>query len=202
MKKFVIRFSLLSLIVVLIGLCFIPLMKDTKYGLDLQGGFEVLYEVSPLEGNKLTPEMLSATYKTISRRIDVLGVTEPDIIIEGDSRIRVKLAGIKNREEARNILSRAATLSFRDTSDNLLMTSSVLKVGNVKTNYQEGRPVVALPISDVDKFHEVTSYVSKMKDNRIVMWLDFVEGEDSVVSEQKNCGSLSSSKCLSAAYVS
>lgn len=202
MKKFVIRFSLLSLIVVLIGLCFIPLMKDTKYGLDLQGGFEVLYEVSPLEGNKLTPEMLSATYKTISRRIDVLGVTEPDIIIEGDSRIRVKLAGIRNREEARNILSRAATLSFRDTSDNLLMTSSVLKVGNVKTNYQEGKPVVALPISDVDKFHEVTSNVSKMKDNRIVIWLDFVEGEDSFVSEQKNCGSLSSSKCLSAAYVS
>jgi SecD/SecF fusion protein len=147
--------------------------------------------------------MLSSTYKIISRRIDVLGVSEPDIIIEGDSRIRVRLAGIKNREEARDILSRAASLSFRDTSDNLLMTSSVLKAGNVKVAADDkGSPAVALPISDVDKFYNVTDQVSKMNDNRIVIWLDFEEGKDSFAAEQNKCGSLSNSKCLSAATVS
>ena len=104
MKKVIIRFSLLLALVGIMILCFIPLMNDINYGLDLQGGFEVLYEVSPLEGEKLTKDMLTATYKTISKRIDVLGVSEPDIIIEGDSRIRVKLAGITNREEARDVL--------------------------------------------------------------------------------------------------
>ena len=77
MKKFIIRFSLLLGVIGIILLFFIPLMKDIKYGLDLQGGFEVLYEVSPLEGDNLTRDMLTATYKTISKRIDVLGVMEP-----------------------------------------------------------------------------------------------------------------------------
>ncbi len=203
MKKFIIRFSLLLAAIALICVAFIPLMKDTKYGLDLQGGFEVLYEVAPLEGKKLTTDMLSVTYKTISRRIDVLGVTEPDIIIEGDNRIRVKLAGIKNREQARDILSRAATLTFRDTKDNLLMTSTVLKGGSAKlTADKKGNPAVMLPISDVEKFYGVTNKVKDMSDNRIVIWLDFEEGEDSFATEQNKCGSLSNSKCLSAAYVS
>ena len=175
-------------------------MKDIKYGLDLQGGFEVLYEVSPLEGDSLTRDMLTATYKTISKRIDVLGVMEPDIIIEGDNRIRVRLAGVTNREEARDVLSKAASLSFRDTKDNLLMTSSVLKAGSVKTTADDrGTPAVLLPIKDVDKFYNVTNKVKDYEDNRIVIWLDFEEGIDSFVNEESNCGSLSSSKCLSAA---
>ena len=203
MKKFIIRFSLLLGVIGIILLFFIPLMKDIKYGLDLQGGFEVLYEVSPLEGDNLTRDMLTATYKTISKRIDVLGVMEPDIIIEGDSRIRVRLAGVTNREEARDVLSKAASLSFRDTKDNLLMTSSVLKAGSVKTTADDrGTPAVLLPIKDVDKFYNVTNKVKDYEDNRIVIWLDFEEGIDSFVNEESNCGSLSSSKCLSAATVS
>ncbi|HHT38647.1 MAG TPA: protein translocase subunit SecD [Mollicutes bacterium] len=203
MKKVIIRFSLLLALVGIMILCFIPLMNDINYGLDLQGGFEVLYEVSPLEGEKLTKDMLTATYKTISKRIDVLGVSEPDIIIEGDSRIRVKLAGITNREEARDVLSKAASLSFRDTNDNLLMTSSVLKGGGVKLTADErGAPAVLLPIKDVDKFYEVTNKVKDYDDNRIVIWIDYIEGEDTFVKEEANCGSLSASKCLSAATVS
>ena len=42
MKKFIIRFSLLLGVIGILLLFFIPLMKDIKYGLDLQGGFEVL----------------------------------------------------------------------------------------------------------------------------------------------------------------
>lgn len=171
MKKFIIRFSLLLGVIGIILLFFIPLMKDIKYGLDLQGGFEVLYEVSPLEGDNLTRDMLTATYKTISKRIDVLGVMEPDIIIEGDSRIRVRLAGVTNREEARDVLSKAASLSFRDTKDNLLMTSSVLKAGSVKTTADDrGTPAVLLPIKDVDKFYNVTNKVKDYEDNRIVIF--------------------------------
>ncbi len=202
MKKFVVRFGVLLGVIAIMLACFFPLMNNTKYGLDLQGGFEVLYEVTPLEGDKLSSDMLSATYKTISRRIDVLGVSEPDIIIEGSSRIRVKLAGVTNKEEAREVLSKAATLTFRDTNDNLLMTSSVLKAGNVKVSSDEkGKPAVSLSISDVDKFYSVTDSISKMQDNRIVIWLDFVEGQDSFAAEQYKCG-FNDSRCLSAATVS
>ena len=60
---------------------------------------------------------MQATYKTLSKRIDSLGVSEPEIILEGNNKIRVKLAGVKNEEEARKQLSTVATLSFRDVND-------------------------------------------------------------------------------------
>lgn len=116
-----------------------PLINETNFGLDLQGGFEVLYEVEPLkEDEELTQDMLYSTYQAILKRIDILGVSEPEITIEGDNRIRVKLAGITNAEDARDTISSTATLSFRDYSDNLLMTSDVL--GGEATQYLHDKP--------------------------------------------------------------
>ena len=178
----------------------IPTLKNINFGLDLQGGFEVLYQVSSLDGSDMTKEKITATYKTISKRIDTLGVSEPNIVVEGDNRIRVELAGVTNIDEARNTLSKVASLSFRDTSDNLLMNSDVISGAKVGSD-QSGRPAVALSVKDKDKFFEVTKNVSGMTDNRIVIWLDY-ESDDSFKVEEQNCGSLTSSKCLSVAYVS
>ena len=180
-----------------------PLLDKINYGLDLQGGFEVLYKVSPIDKkSKLDSDMLYNTYKSLLKRIDILGVSEPEITIGGDNQIRVKLAGVKNKEEAREVLSSTASLTFRDTSNHLLMTSSVLG-GNAKVSSdQNGKPAVSLSIKDKDKFYEVTSKVSKMSNNLIVIWLDYDEEKDSYSSEKEKCGSLSDSHCLSAATVS
>lgn len=179
-----------------------PLFNNLNYGLDLQGGFEVLYEVSPLEeGQELDSDMVYNTYKAILKRIDILGVSEPEITIEGENHIRIRLAGVKNVEEARETISSTAVLSFRDSSDNLLMTSSVLG-GNAKvTTDQYGKPAVSLSIKDKDTFYEVTNKVKDMTNNVIVIWLDYDVNEDSYLKEKDNCGSLSNSKCLSAATV-
>ena len=180
-----------------------PLLDKIHYGLDLQGGFEVLYKVSPIDKkNKIDSDMLYNTYKSLLKRIDILGVSEPEITIEGDDQIRVKLAGVTNKEEAREVLSSTASLTFRDTSNHLLMTSEVLG-GNAKVSTdQNGKPAVSLSIKDKDKFYEVTSKVSKMSNNLIVIWLDYDEEKDSYSSEKEKCGSLSDSHCLSAATVS
>jgi len=188
-------------VIAIIG-AIIPIFKSINFGLDLQGGFEVLYKLESLEGDKVTSDMANATYKTLSRRVDVLGVSEPEIVIEGTDKIRVKLAGVKNPDEAREILGKAANLTFRDTSDNLLMNSSVLKSGGAKTGRDEnGLPVVSLSVKDKDKFYEQTLKVSQREDNRIVIWLDFDEEKDSFSAEQRNCGN-GTSNCLSAATVS
>ena len=43
---------------------FSPLLDNINYGLDLQGGFEVLYEISPLDDkSKLDSDMLYNTYQ-------------------------------------------------------------------------------------------------------------------------------------------
>ncbi len=203
-KKVVLTTVFLCLVVV--GICFlcVPLFKNLKFGLDLQGGFEVLYKVESIDGSKMTSDKMTATYKTLSKRIDSLGVSEPEIILEGTDRIRVKLAGVTDPEEARSQLSTVATLTFRDVNDKLLMTSDVLEAGKAKVGQDEsGNPAVALTVKDKDKFYEVTKAVSEYEDgeNVIVIWLDFNQLSDSYADDGALCGT-SGSSCLSAATVS
>ena len=204
-KKRVITSSIILLLLVVgIGFLFVPLFKGLKFGLDLQGGFEILYKAESIDGSKMNSEKLTATYKTLSKRIDSLGVSEPEIIVEGNDRIRVKLAGVKNPEEARSQLSTVATLSFRDVDDNLLMTSDVLTAGHAKIGQdQQGNPAVSLSVKDKDKFFEVTKAISEKEQgkNLIVIWLDYNELTDSYSKEGNLCGT-SGSNCLSAATVS
>ena len=192
----------LVIFVAMLCLLCIPLFRDLKFGLDLQGGFEILYKVESIDGSRMTHDKVMATYKTLSKRIDSLGVMEPEIIIEGNDQIRVKLAGVTNPEEARKQLSTVATLSFRDTDDNLLMTSDVLESGGAKVSQdQSGKPAVALSVKDKDEFYKVTNKVKDYDQNMIVIWLDYNEEEDSFASESSMCGT-EKSNCLSAATVS
>lgn len=201
-KQMIGKLLWIFIITALISAFFNPLFQDLKFGLDLQGGFEILYQVSPIDGSKMTKEKLNATYKSMVKRIDSLGVSEPEIILEGNDKIRVKLAGVTNQEEARSKLSTVANLTFRDSNDNLLMTSDVLKAGGAKVSQdQSGKPAVALSIRDKDTFYKVTNKVKDMSNNTIVIWLDFDESKDSYSSESSSCGT-SDSNCLSAARVS
>ena len=205
-KKSSIIITTFLFIVIIVGVCFLfkPLFGGLKFGLDLQGGFEILYKAESIDGSKMSRDKLVATYKTLSKRIDSLGVSEPEITIEGNDKIRVKLAGVKDPEQAREQLSTVATLSFRDVNDNLLMTSDVLSSGGAKIGQDAaGNPAVALSVKDKDTFYDVTNRVSKMGTNKnlIVIWLDYAEGEDSYAKEGNQCGT-SESNCLSAATVS
>ncbi|MDD3821914.1 MAG: protein translocase subunit SecF [Bacilli bacterium] len=195
---------IIAIVLTTVLLSFKPVFNRLTFGLDLKGGFEILYEVSSVDGEPLTKNMVNNTYRVLMKRIDTLGVAEPNLTIEGDYNfIRVQLAGT-TREEAGE-LGRPFTLTFRDTNDNLLMTSQILKAGGAsRAQDKTGRPAVALAIRDNDKFYEVTNRIKDYPDNRIVIWLDFEEGIDSFQKEQYNCGELDDlkgSKCLSAASV-
>lgn len=200
--KTIITTVVLTLLVVIVGLLFIPLFNNLKFGLDLQGGFEILYKVESIDGSEMNKDKLMATYKTLSKRIDSLGVSEPEIILEGNDKVRVKLAGVTDPEQARTQLSTVATLSFRDVDDNLLMSSDVLKAGGAKISQDSsGNPAVLLSVKDKDKFYEVTNAVKDYDRNMIVIWLDYNEMTDSFEKEGSMCGT-SESNCLSAASVS
>lgn len=182
-------------------------LDNITKGLDLAGGFEILYQITPSEkGKKITTAEVNDTYRTMLRRIDKLGVSEPELTIEGKDKIRVKLAGVSDIESARDYITVAGELSFRDSNDKKLMDKSVLSSGTaakVSTD-EQGRPAIALNIKDKDLFYEVTTQISQSDDKLIVIWLDFVEGEDSYKTVGK-CGEftdLNDAKCLSAATVS
>lgn len=203
-KKMLKNIFILILLLGVAAMLSIPILKDIKFGLDLKGGFEVLYQVETIDGSTLTSDVVNNTSKTLIKRIDVLGVTEPSITIEGNDKIRVQLAGVTNPDEARRVLGKAASLSFRDTEDNLLMTSSVLKAGGARVSTDNyGNPAVSLSVSDNETFYKVTKALSQSEDKTMVIWLDFEEGTDSYSNTYtgKLCGT-TSSNCLSAATVS
>ena len=200
-------------------------IKNLNYGLDLQGGFEVLYEVDSIDGKKVTTDMINSTYKIINKRINSLGVSEPLISIEGNN-IRVTLAGVNNIDDARKTISTTAALTFRTIDGELLMTSDVLdsnKISVDSSNVSSGYKI-AMGIKDTDTFFEQSEKVSKMEKNYIVIWLDYedeykleltangygyytnelVVDKNGKEKEEKvfhACGDLQNSNCLSAATV-
>lgn len=162
------------------------IVKGINLGLDLQGGFEVLYEVQPAkEGQKITESVVADTADALDKRINALGVNEPSIQVEEGNRIRVQLAGVKDQDEARSMLSTQANLSFRDVNDQLMMDGSDLVEGGASQSYTEtGQPNVAVKLKDKDKFKEVTEKIVAMApNNQLVIWLDFEEGVDSFQKE-------------------
>jgi len=177
-------------------------LKDVKLGLDLQGGFEVLYEVQPLkEGQKITQDVVADTTTALTNRIDQFGVSEPSIQVEGENRIRVQLAGIDDQSSARELLSSTANLTFRDVNDNLLLDGTDLKEGGAAASFdQQNRPIVTLTLKDASKFAEVTKNIAAMGpgQNLMVVWLDFEEGVDSYAAEAQK----PEPKFVSAAQVS
>jgi SecD/SecF fusion protein len=161
------------------------IVNNIKLGLDLQGGFEVLYEVEPAKkGQKIDKEVLASTAEALDRRINVLGVSEPSIQIEGTNRIRVQLAGVTDQNEAREILSTQANLSFRDANDRLMMDGTDLKQGGAKQTFDEtGAPSVSLTLKDANKFRKVSEEIMNTTPNVLVIWMDFEEGKDSFKTE-------------------
>ena len=74
------------------------------------------------DGQTITEEVVSDTASALTRRVDVIGVSEPKIQIESGNRIRVQLAGVEDQESARELLSTQANLTFRDADDKLFLT--------------------------------------------------------------------------------
>ncbi|WP_280768610.1 protein translocase subunit SecD [Salipaludibacillus daqingensis] len=157
--------------------------EDISLGLDLQGGFEVLYEVEPVDGeSEINRELLTDTVSALNARIDVLGVSEPNITIEGDDRIRVQLAGVTDQQSARELLSTEARLSFRDVNDEVMMDGSDLVEGGARQSFDPdtNQPNVTVQVDDATLFGEITRDLldrSAQGENILAIWLDYDEGD-------------------------
>ncbi len=187
--------------VLIVGVILPSVLKRTKLGLDLQGGIEIVYRVEPFEGEQLDQDLMDSVIESMNKRINSFGISETVINQEGDSLIRIQVPGVEDQSAAREYIGSTAVLSFRDTQDNLLMTSDVLVPGKAKTDIDEfGRNQVVLQISDNTTFGDVTQMLASSSNSQMMIWLDFDESEDSFVTEGNLCGT-SESNCISAASV-
>ena len=194
-------FVVIAMLAVLVVSTFGVIKNHLNLGLDLKGGFEILYQVDPLNDGDTVD--MNAVVNSISKRVNVLGVSEPSITVEGNDRIRVQLAGVTDQESAREMLGTTANLTFRDVDDNELADASILAQGGASLGYQDGKPVVSLKIADADKFADITSQIAAKTngENIMVIWLDYQDG-DSYKAEAEKQAQGEEPKYISAATVS
>lgn len=143
----------------LVGVTSPALLDRIKLGLDLKGGFEILYVATPIEeGGVLTKESLHETAKSLEKRVDKEGVAEPEITTEGKDRIRVRLAGVTDEQKVRDKLKEPAALTFKGPDGKVEMDGRDFVPGGAKVQYQNGtQPIVEIKLKDASKFKDITT---------------------------------------------
>src|SRR6478609_994258 len=92
------RNSMILLVVaILIGLATVTIIvKKTRLGLDLKGGVQLVYEGRPTAQAKVDTESLNRAIDIMRKRVDSLGVAQPEIQRSGKDEINVALPNVSN----------------------------------------------------------------------------------------------------------
>ena len=90
----------------------IPPGVKTHLGLDLQGGLEIVYQAKTADGKAPSTAELDQTIGILDRRVNGLGVTESAIQKQGTDQISVSLPGVKDAQQALDLIGKTAQLEF------------------------------------------------------------------------------------------
>lgn len=136
MKKSKLIFRLTMLVLIFVAAVFVclpsgPYLKiknkvlfkkeiKIKEGLDLQGGARVVYsaDLSKIEESSKKSAMNSLS-GVIEKRINAFGVAEPTVMtarVNGENRLVIEMPGVKDVNEAINLIGKTAELDFRELS--------------------------------------------------------------------------------------
>lgn len=131
-----------------IGKAKIPSVKESiDLGLDLAGGVYVVLEAqTDIKGSELQ-KIMEQSKAVISERVDGLGVSEPNIVIEGNNRIRIELAGVEDVQEAINMIGKTAQLKFVDPEGKEILSGKNVKGSEPQYQKMDNgveQPVVSL----------------------------------------------------------
>jgi preprotein translocase subunit SecD len=140
--------------------------KDSiELGLDLAGGVYVVLEANTEATGDELARMMEETKAIIGKRVDGLGVSEPNIAIEGQNRIRVELAGVQHPDEAIDLIGKTALLEFKTPAGETVITGKNVINSQVlfqPNEYGVNEPVVSLELNEEGRqlFFEATSVLA------------------------------------------
>ncbi|WP_240414334.1 protein translocase subunit SecD [Paenibacillus periandrae] len=171
MKRIAIFVAVVLVTLALVAWTSPSLVNKIKLGLDLKGGFEILYVAEAIEeGKPVTAEALKETANSLMKRADELGIAEPEITTEGKDRIRVRLADVKNEDEVRKVIKKPAELTFRGPDGTKEMLGSDFVENAAKIGFdQTNRPQINIKVKDPEKFKKVTE---KLVGKPLAIYLD------------------------------
>jgi SecD/SecF fusion protein len=114
-------FVLLIVLGLIAGSVYLVSTRDTKLGLDLQGGVQLIYEGKPTaQQPTVTQEALQRSLEIMRDRVDAFGVAEPELLLAGENQIEVNLPGVDDADRAAQQVGSTAQLFFYDWEANIL----------------------------------------------------------------------------------
>lgn len=165
-----------------------PLSESMQLGLDIKGGAYVVMEAQDVEkySDEELRDLMEQTQAVISKRVDAMGIANPNVTIEGKKRIRVEMPGVKDADEALEQIGKTAQLRFTLSNQQFVMDGSNIKDASMGTDQQQGGFVVNLKFDSqgAKAFEKATGEASSgtltstypqednVADNAIVILLD------------------------------
>jgi SecD/SecF fusion protein len=97
-----------------------PIYQKPTLGLDLQGGLEVVLRATPTtQGQKVDQTQMQTAQQIMTQRVDKLGVTSPNVALQGGNEIVIQLAGVHDPAKAAKIVGTTGQLQMFDFESNL-----------------------------------------------------------------------------------
>jgi preprotein translocase subunit SecD len=119
---------------------------ETKLGLDLKGGLQVLMEVDKPADYLVDPQSLRDAKQIIENRSNGLGVSEVVFQIAGNRRIVGEFPGLTNTEEVIAVLKQTGELEFIDMGSSPLPEGTVVKTDS-GTSASAAAPVPTVEVA-------------------------------------------------------
>ncbi len=97
-----------------------PLYQKPTLGLDLQGGLEVVLRAIPdSKSQPITPAGMQTAQQVMTSRVNKIGVSSPNVAVQGGNQIVIQLAGVKNPAQAAKIIGTTGQLQMFDFEPSL-----------------------------------------------------------------------------------
>lgn len=165
----------------------LPKTKEIPFrlGLDLQGGTHLVYQadISQVPGDGQT-SAVEGVRDVIERRVNVFGVSEPLVQVnktaDGDFRIIVELAGIKDINEAIEMIGETPLLEFKEEGTTRELTEEEKKIMEEYNKEAEvkAEELLGKLLSNGDFAKLIEEYDDREEPNKDPRWIDSVEGAE------------------------
>lgn len=117
--------------------------KDYVFGLDLQGGVTLTYQADLSEVQDKSVAMASLR-DVIERRINLFGVSEPVVQIQGEDKLAIELPGVTDVQQAISMIGETPYLEFDEMRTDEESKQILDKIAEVQKAQEEGKDITTI----------------------------------------------------------
>jgi len=166
--------------------------REIRFGIDIRGGVEAVYEPKDLDRKPTNQELENARI-IIESRLDAKNILDREVTtdkVNGQILIRFPWKTDEaefNPQAAIAELGETARLTFRDPQSNILIEGKNVKESKVEYNPKDNSPVVTL-LFDTEGAKLFAEATEKFKGQKISIYMDDTLISDPIVNEVINNG--------------